>query len=187
LRDSRSWIGEGDPLPPGGDFDSSKPERVEAIYRAHGPRLLRFLRRRTSAGAADDLAQQAFVRLAALDAGAVATIRRPNAYLCQTATNLLRDAARAAARRGESAHIDIDVAMVPAPDQIAALEARDMLARLEAALTKLNPRTREIFLAHRVDGYSYLEIAARTGLGVKAIEKHMSRAIAQIDRYSSRR
>jgi RNA polymerase sigma-70 factor (ECF subfamily) len=57
-----------------------------------------------------------------------------------------------------------------------------MLQRLELALQRLKPRTREIFLAHRIDGYSYVEIAALTGLSVKGVEKHMSRAIAFIDR-----
>jgi RNA polymerase sigma-70 factor (ECF subfamily) len=51
----------------------------------------------------------------------------------------------------------------------------------------LKPITRQIFLAHRVDGYSYGEIAERTGLSVKGVEKHMSRAIAHIDRAFAQR
>ena len=38
------------------------------------------------------------------------------------------------------------------------------------------------FLAHRIDGYGYAEIAHRTGLSIKTVEKHMSRAIAALDR-----
>jgi RNA polymerase sigma-70 factor (ECF subfamily) len=48
-------------------------------------------------------------------------------------------------------------------------------------MLRLRPLTREIFMAHRLDGYTYREIAARTGLSVKRVEKHMSRAIAQLD------
>ena len=65
-------------------------------------------------------------------------------------------------------------------DQLAALEARDRLRRIENTLLHLKPRTREIFLAHRLDGYSYAEIAARTGLNIKTVEMHMTRAIAYL-------
>jgi RNA polymerase sigma-70 factor (ECF subfamily) len=61
-----------------------------------------------------------------------------------------------------------------------------MLTRLEAAMLKLRPKTREIFMAHRVHGLSYAEIAERTGLSVKGVEKQMSKAIAHIDRMLDR-
>lgn len=71
-------------------------------------------------------------------------------------------------------------------DQVAVLESRDMLRRLEAAISKLKPKTRAIFLAHRLDGLSYAEIAELTGLSVKGVEKQMSKAIAKIDRLLDR-
>lgn len=58
----------------------------------------------------------------------------------------------------------------------------DLLRRLEAAMRLLEPRTREIFLAHRIDELTYGEIARRTGLSVEAVERHMAKAIGQIDR-----
>lgn len=61
-----------------------------------------------------------------------------------------------------------------------------MLRRLEAIMLKLKPRTRAIFIAHRIDGLSYAEIAERTGLSVKGVEKQMSKAIAHIDRMLDR-
>jgi RNA polymerase sigma-70 factor (ECF subfamily) len=68
----------------------------------------------------------------------------------------------------------------------AELEHRDTLRRLEAAMLRLKPKTREIFLAKRLDGMSYAEIAERTGLSVKGVEKHMSKAIAMLDRAMER-
>lgn len=67
-------------------------------------------------------------------------------------------------------------------DPIAALEARDQLRRLEASLDRLSTKTRSIFLAHRRDGMSYKDIANEAGLSIKAVERHMSKAIAHIDR-----
>jgi DNA-directed RNA polymerase specialized sigma24 family protein len=62
------------------------------------------------------------------------------------------------------------------------LEARQLLQRHEAAVLKLKPKTREIYLRHRLEGQSYAEIAAAFGIGVSAVEKHMMNAIAQVDR-----
>lgn len=59
---------------------------------------------------------------------------------------------------------------------------RDMLGRLEAAMRRLDPRTREIFLAKRLDLLSYAEIARRTGLSVRRVERQMTKALAAIDR-----
>ena len=71
-------------------------------------------------------------------------------------------------------------------DVQAQLETRDTLRRLEAAVARMKPRTRTIFLAHRIEGLSYAEIAERFGLSVKGVEKQMSKAIAQIDRMLDR-
>ena len=60
------------------------------------------------------------------------------------------------------------------------------MRRLEQAIGKLKSKTREIFLAQRIEGLSYAEIAARTGLSVKGVEKQMSKAIAKIDRILDR-
>ena len=57
-----------------------------------------------------------------------------------------------------------------------------MLSRVEAAMLQLKPRTREIFMACRVDGLSYAEISKRTGLSFKVIEKEMARALAHLHR-----
>lgn len=58
----------------------------------------------------------------------------------------------------------------------------ELLARLEVALHSLPRRRREIFLAVRLDGTSYAELAEKTGLTVRQIEREVARAIAQIDR-----
>jgi sigma-70-like protein len=54
--------------------------------------------------------------------------------------------------------------------------------RLERAMRRVPPTTREVFLAHRLDDMSYSEIAEHTGLSARDIERHMTRAIIAIDR-----
>jgi RNA polymerase sigma factor (sigma-70 family) len=178
----RRELHQGDPLPPEDRVVAQERPRLEDLYREHTPRLLRFFRRKTSPERASDLVQQIFARFAGLSDDHQAEIANPVRYLRRSATNLLADEARLAVRRASHLHLPADEVDLRAPDQIAALEARDILRRLEKALQRLKPRTREIFLAHRIDGYSYVEIAAITGLSVKSVEKHMSRALAFIDR-----
>jgi RNA polymerase sigma-70 factor (ECF subfamily) len=117
--------------------------------------------------------------------GNLARIEQPEAFLRHVSINLLRDWGRAKALR-ERSQPTLELASEEQFDQVAALESRDTLRRLEHAMSKLKPRTREIFLAHRIHGFTYAEIADRTGLSIKGVEKQMSKAIAKIDRLLDR-
>lgn len=176
-------IEESDPLPPEDRAPLTPGSILETLYRAHHDGLLRFIRRRVREERAHDVVQRVFCRLAGLSESEQRRIAAPGAYLRRAADNMLRDDARQADRRSAPLHLADDDVALRACDQLAALEARDRLRRLEEALLRLKPRTREIFLAHRIDGYSYAEIAARTGLSIKTIEMHMTRAIAHLDKH----
>ena len=172
---------------PSQGLSEGAPLCLETLYREESPRLLRSLARRTSSREdARDLVQEIFCRVARIGSAGALRLERPQAYLSRMASNLLRDRANQAARRKPESHVPVDEAMLAAPDQQRLLESRDMLARVEAAMLRLRPKTREIFMAHRIDGLSYAQIAERTGLSVKGVEKQMSKAIARIDRLLDR-
>ena len=179
---------EGDPLPPedclvSGDEDALLAE----LYRSESAKLVRILSRRTSSrDDAHDLVQDVFLRFARLPSTWPSSLVRPQAYLRRIANNLLKDRAKADFRHSASLHIMADEEALPGLDQHRLLESRDMLRRLEAAMLRLRPKTREIFMAHRIDGMTYAEIAERTGLTVKGVETQMSRALAQLDRMLNR-
>jgi len=183
---ARLPLDEGDPLPPGHDRAAAVQDVLGNLYRTERPGLLRFLARRTPDGCAEDMVQQLFARMAARTEDHAAAIASPTAYLREAARNLVRDQARAAARGSERLHLSIDDVPLCDGDPVAALEARDRLARLEQAVLRLKPLTRQIFLARRLDGYSYGEIAEQTGLSVRGVEKQMSRAIKQLGRHLRR-
>lgn len=176
-----------DPLAVEDQLRAPDGDAVAGLYRAHSASLTRFLRRQGSGDRASDLLHQLFARFLGLAPGKRAAIVSPEAYLKHSVRNIVRDARKASQRQSANLHVSDDDVTLTAPCQIAALEARDMLNRIEHTIEKLKPITREIFLAHRLDGYSYAEIAERTGLSVKGVEKHMSRAIAHIDRTLSPR
>jgi RNA polymerase sigma-70 factor (ECF subfamily) len=169
-----------DPLPPEDRNAACSALSLGALYQTHAPRLLRFFARRAERQDAGDLVQESFTRFA--DARRCGEIERPEAYLNRIATNLLRNRAKTALARSLASHVPADDVPLAGHDPVAALEARDKLDRLHKALMTLSPKTREIFLAHRLDGISYKDIAAQTGLSVKGVEWHMTKAIAHLDR-----
>jgi len=161
---------------------------VDRLFRSQAPRLFRFLLRRTAQREdAADLLQETFLRLVRMAAVETLPIS-PEAYLQRIASNLLRDRARRRIIRSDDLHVPLDDQILPdcRPGPGTVLEMQDLVNQYEAALAKLRPKTREIFLLHRRDGLTYAQIAAEAGLSVSGVEKHMMKAIAHIDRVFGR-
>jgi DNA-directed RNA polymerase specialized sigma24 family protein len=59
----------------------------------------------------------------------------------------------------------------------------DKRATMERALLSLPRLSREIFLARRLDGYSYAQIADVTGLSERQVERRMIAAMRRLNRY----
>jgi RNA polymerase sigma-70 factor (ECF subfamily) len=57
-----------------------------------------------------------------------------------------------------------------------------LLRRLEEAMLNIPKLQREIVMAHRLDNMSYDEIARRTGLTVRQVERHIARAIYKLSK-----
>jgi len=130
------------------------------------------MRRGRTEHEAEDLVQEAWIRLATYER----QVDRPEAFLMRAALNLSIDAHRTRQTRGEEVMLE-DVVLVDAtPSAEAVLLARERLARLSVCLGRLHETTRTIFLAHRVDGMSYQEIARDRGLSISAVEKHIAKA-----------
>lgn len=141
-------------------------------------RLLRSVVRVSGrADEAEDLLQSAFVRLE--EYGRRAEVVSPRAFMVRVASNLARDDDRRLRARRECSVEVLDPATIcdDHPLQHEVFEARERLERVMAALESLGPRTRDIFLMHRVDGLKYREIAEIRGVSVSAVEKHIARAV----------
>ncbi len=179
-----------EPRPAPTDTAVSAPARggeVEQLFRSQAPRLLRLLTRRYSREEAGDIVQEVFLRLTG--AADRQTLTNPESYMKGIIWNLLRDRSKSFARRIERSHAELQ------PDRHAAEEgdphqllvARQTLARYEAAVSTMKPKTREVFLRHRLDGESYGQIAEALGMSVSGIEKQMAKAAAHLSRALSGR
>lgn len=60
--------------------------------------------------------------------------------------------------------------------------APELLRRMQKAMLNLPKLQREIFMAHRLDNTPYDEIARRTGLTSRKVERHIARAIYKLSK-----
>ncbi len=155
---------------------------VKTLFEEHRGALLRFLIERLgSPEDADDVAQEAYLRLLGVER--LEKIRNLRAYLFATAANLLVDRTRVAARnrpreaefRQQAKQAAAASGSVGSPEDEILLGER--LKELEAALDELPSDCRRAFLLHRVGGRSYAQIAQELGVSPSMVEKHMIRAL----------
>lgn len=136
------------------------------------------MRRGRSVHEAEDLVQEAWVRMTCYEREQV--VAEPEAFLMRTALNLSIDAHRMSVTHGEQVMLEDVVLVDAAPAVEDVLLARERMARLTECLGRLTERSRDIFLAHRVDGLTYREIAEQHDVSITTIEKHIAKATAQL-------
>jgi RNA polymerase sigma-70 factor (ECF subfamily) len=158
---------------------------LELLLRMHAQRLSEFAYQVVrSDDAAQDIVQETFVKLW----DGRATLRLDVAlvsYLYRTvrnrALNYVRDEAT---RRRIGAALLPDAFTQNAGD--AKLAATDLVAVIRAALASLQPRCREIFVAYRLSGMSYAELAETFGISMVTARVQVSQAARRITEYVAR-
>lgn len=153
-------------------------DAFEAFVRDHRAMLVAYLGRRIGEDDAQDIAQETMVRLMRYRAQPVEQLR-PLMY--RIAINVIHDRGRRDATRQVFAHVSLDqdfvglASLEPAHDQRIGHEQELALAR--AAILQLPERCRQVYLLNRIEGMSYSQIAQHCGISVKAVEKHIGKAL----------
>lgn len=144
-----------------------------ALFEQLYDSLYRYVYRLTGDGdAADDIAQEAFVRL--LREGPIGP-KAPRPWLFRVATNLVRDRARKTERRGRLLNAYYGAGNgVDGPD--VELEKSETVAVVRRVLDTLKPRDRQILLM-REEGFAYREIADVIGVDHRSVAMLMTRAL----------
>jgi RNA polymerase sigma factor (sigma-70 family) len=162
-------------------FEDDSHRLVDLLYRDRAGALQRRIRAQVgSPEEASDLVQEAFSRL--LGARAGASLRNPGAFLNRIVRNLLIDRSRRNAVRPPLVPLESETAVAVPADQGDALELAQMHQRYREIVDDLPPRTREVFLLHRVDELGYREIADRLDISIRTVEWHIAQAIYRIGR-----
>jgi RNA polymerase sigma-70 factor (ECF subfamily) len=160
--------------------------QLDARFRA--PLMAYFLRRTGNRSEAEDLTQETFVRL--IRANALARAEEADAYVFRTASNLLRDRARALTRAKafflkpveglSDSEVDVDFVEDCSPERV--LIGRESLFEVLSCLEELGERTRSIFILFQLEGMKQKDIAALYGLGLSTVERHVMSAVLHLAR-----
>ncbi len=153
-------------------------EIASTVQRERG-RLLAFIRRRIAdAAEAEDVLQEALYELV-LAYRMMQPVQQAGAWLTRVARHRIIDRFRRnkpqqradrRAAQGEEPDEAFEE-LLPAPDggPESALIRELLLEEIEAALEELPPEQREVFVAHELDGLSFRELSARSGVGVNTL------------------
>lgn len=149
--------------------------------RYYGPLMVFFRKRARHAADAQDLVQQVFLRLSQYPK--MNEIRNPEGYIFQTASNTLKDHFRAAAASNryfdeKKCEIAEESGSGFSPERV--LLARESVGLLVDALRKLPPRTRDVLILRCFEGLKHAEIAQLQGISIRAVEKHIGRALSYL-------
>jgi RNA polymerase sigma-70 factor (ECF subfamily) len=166
--------------------ESAKPTARPAgpAFSQYAGALHRFLARRLKRPQdVDDLAQEVFIRLLRLERPEL--VRKPQAYLFSVAANLVREFRIRADKEHEQLDYDSDAADEAAdqPAQVLPDELAERIAiqqQLERALAQLPAMQRAVLLLVKRDGLSHKEVARKTGIHVRTVERYVMEATAKM-------
>jgi RNA polymerase sigma factor (sigma-70 family) len=158
---------------------SQQDQQLTLAVRGERGRLLAFIRGWVAdAAEAEDILQDTFYELV-LAYRMTQPIEQLGAWLMRVARNRIIDRFRRNALRGrpgpspEAAAGDaaggLEELLPAAADPEAEAMRATLLAQLEAALEELPREQREVFIAHELEGLSFRELAARSGVGVNTL------------------
>ncbi|HVW72797.1 MAG TPA: RNA polymerase sigma factor [Rhizomicrobium sp.] len=161
------------------------PTILEA-YLENEVALKRYLRRFIrSREAADDLAQEAFLRAFAAESGRV--IESPKAFLFKVARNLaLNELARQSSMTTEPLG-DFEGQEVLEDSSQAAVEdvvdSRERIRLLARAVAALPPQCAKVFMLRKMQGLSQKEIAVRLNISIRTVENHVALGLSRCRAY----
>jgi RNA polymerase sigma factor (sigma-70 family) len=154
-------------------------QRISEVVKREGYRLRNFIRRRvTDPRDVEDILQDVFYRLVEANR-LLMPIEHVTGWLFRVARNRITDLFRKktpepfsdAAVEGEEGELLQIADLLPSPDDgPEALYFRNLLLdELELALDELPEDQREVFIAHELEGRSFKELAAETGVSVNTL------------------
>ncbi|HEY0340233.1 MAG TPA: sigma-70 family RNA polymerase sigma factor [Steroidobacteraceae bacterium] len=178
------------PLP-----EESRETRLDELDRRFRRPLFSYFERRIrECHDIDDLVQEVFIRLSHRDT--LDDIDFLEAYVFETAANVMRDRVRRQVARRASDHQSIDDCELPTddftPERV--LQGRQLLDRAFAALLELPPRTRQVFVLRLYEGLKQEQIATSLKMSVDGVrfhlrraKEHMARSLEQDGRHGNRK
>lgn len=172
---------------------TEQDRQISEIIADQRSRLRNFIRKRVPNDAdAEDLLQEVFFEV--IEAyRLMEPVQQWSAWMFKVARNRIIDLFRkkrlgtpgndlaAVSDQGETLRLE-DVLPSPDAGPAAAYARTVLLDELEEALDELPEEQREVFTAHEIEGYSFKEIAARTGVSVNTLLSRKHYAVLHLRR-----
>ena len=167
-------------------------QRISEVVEREQGRLRNFIRRRVAdRGDAEDILQEVFYEFVETYR-LMKPIERISSWLFQVARNRIIDLFRrkkpgslsdpvATADDGEELLLQ-DLLLSPEAGPEAAYARSVLLEELDDALSELPEEQREVFIAHEIEGRSFKELAAETGLSVNTLLARKRYAVLHLRR-----
>jgi RNA polymerase sigma factor (sigma-70 family) len=173
---------------------SEQDRRISEIIAKERSRLLSFIRKRVPNEAdAEDLLQEVFFEVI-VAYRLMQPVQRWSAWMFRVARNRIIDMFRrkrfdarsasdavAVSDEGEALLLQ-DVLPSPEAGPAAAYARTVLLDEIEEALDELPKDQREVFIAHEIEGYSFKEIAADTGVSMSTLLSRKRYAVVHLRR-----
>ncbi len=166
-----------------------RDRRITEVVRREQSRLLSFIRRRVpDPDDAEDILQEVFYELAEANRLLV-PIQHVSGWLFRVARNRIIDLLRkkrperlaGAPGAGEDERLQLEDLLPSSDAGPEALHARSVLLdELEAAVDELPEEQREVFIAHELEGRSFKEMAAATGVNVNTLLSRKRYAVLRL-------
>jgi RNA polymerase sigma factor (sigma-70 family) len=157
--------------------------RILEIFERERARLRNFIRKRVSdPGDAEDILQEVFYELVVANR-LMKPLEQASAWLFRVASNRIIDLFR---KKKPEAFADEETLddLLPSPDAgPEALYARGVLLdEMDAALDELPEEQREVFVAHELQGRTFKELAAESGVSVNTLLSRKHYAVLHLRR-----
>jgi RNA polymerase sigma factor (sigma-70 family) len=171
---------------------AEQDHRISEILAREQARLRNFIRRRVAdEGDAEDILQDVFYELVEAYR-LMKPVEQAGAWLYRVARNRIIDRFRkkkpvvfadtgGVSEDGEMLRLED---LLPSPDAgpDAAYARSVLLQELEDAVDELPQEQREVFVGHEVEGYSFKELSARTGVSVNTLLSRKHYAVVYLRR-----
>jgi RNA polymerase sigma factor (sigma-70 family) len=150
---------------------------LDLLFRRHGKELLAFAERHTAGNGAEDLVQEAYIRL--LRHPDPASIVNPRAYLYKVISNLGNDLFsynQVRARHHCDETIDLDTLISSFPEPFTIIDNNLHLEQFLTVLAELPELCQHAFILNKLDGLNYTEVAKSLGISTKTAQRYILKA-----------
>lgn len=160
----------------------TKQTTIDDLFVDHRQTLVWTLRKMIGcAHTAEDLVHEAYLRVATAAQHSRIEFLQP--FLYQTAKNLALDHLRKERVRLRVITHDLDEEAIesivsPLPSLEVYVQDSERVRHLDQALAGLSERRRAILILHKLQGWSYPEIATHLGLSESAVQQNIRHALA---------